>query len=138
MLLSIIIPAYNEASGIERTLEKIKQALKEQRGDPFLWEIIVCDNNSSDQTAELASRAGAKVVFEPVNQISRARKFIVLHHHPVITAGRKGEISPRAIFTLVFSTMISTLFFLLYYLLPKKLSIKDGSRFLGYWYNRRH
>ena len=37
------------------------------------WELIVCDNNSSDRTAEIARAAGAKVVFEPHNQISRAR-----------------------------------------------------------------
>lgn len=36
-------------------------------------ELIVCDNNSTDRTAELAREAGAMVVFEPVNQIARAR-----------------------------------------------------------------
>lgn len=36
-------------------------------------ELIVCDNNSTDRTADIARAAGAKVVFEPVNQISRAR-----------------------------------------------------------------
>ena len=37
------------------------------------FELIVCDNNSSDRTAELARAEGAVVVFEPVNQIARAR-----------------------------------------------------------------
>ncbi len=39
------------------------------------WEVelIVCDNNSTDKTAEIARAAGAIVVFEPVNQIARAR-----------------------------------------------------------------
>src|SRR5205814_2299865 len=37
------------------------------------WELIVCDNNSTDRTAELARAEGAKVVFEPINQIGRAR-----------------------------------------------------------------
>jgi glycosyltransferase involved in cell wall biosynthesis len=36
-------------------------------------ELIVCDNNSTDRTAAIAADAGAAVVFEPVNQISRAR-----------------------------------------------------------------
>ena len=36
-------------------------------------ELIVCDNNSTDRTGELARAAGAVVVFEPVNQIGRAR-----------------------------------------------------------------
>ena len=34
---------------------------------------MVCDNNSTDRTASIARAAGARVVFEPVNQISRAR-----------------------------------------------------------------
>src|SRR5262245_9621427 len=36
-------------------------------------ELIVCDNNSTDRTAAIAAAAGATVVFEPINQISRAR-----------------------------------------------------------------
>jgi glycosyltransferase involved in cell wall biosynthesis len=36
-------------------------------------ELIVCDNNSTDRTAGIAKAMGAEVVFEPVNQISRAR-----------------------------------------------------------------
>lgn len=36
-------------------------------------EIIVVDNNSTDQTSQIAKSLNAKVVFEPVNQISRAR-----------------------------------------------------------------
>ena len=36
-------------------------------------ELIVCDNNSSDATPAIAAAAGARVVFEPVNQIGRAR-----------------------------------------------------------------
>jgi glycosyltransferase involved in cell wall biosynthesis len=35
--------------------------------------MILCDNNSTDSTAALARAAGAQVVFEPVNQIARAR-----------------------------------------------------------------
>ncbi len=35
--------------------------------------MIVCDNNSTDRTAEIAKAAGAIVVFEPINQIARAR-----------------------------------------------------------------
>jgi len=36
-------------------------------------QLIVVDNNSTDHTADLAQAAGASVVFEPINQISRAR-----------------------------------------------------------------
>jgi len=69
--VSIIIPAYNEAEELPATLKAVRQALEKQsaRG-----EVIVVDNNSTDNTAEVACQCGAdRVVFEPVNQIARAR-----------------------------------------------------------------
>lgn len=36
-------------------------------------ELIVVDNNSTDRTAEIARASGAVLVFEPHNQIARAR-----------------------------------------------------------------
>jgi glycosyltransferase involved in cell wall biosynthesis len=36
-------------------------------------ELIVCNNNSTDRTAEVAEAEGARVIFEPINQIARAR-----------------------------------------------------------------
>jgi glycosyltransferase involved in cell wall biosynthesis len=43
------------------------------------FEIIVCDNNSTDRTADVARSKGARVVFEPHNQISRARNAAARH-----------------------------------------------------------
>jgi glycosyltransferase involved in cell wall biosynthesis len=73
MTVSIIVPAFNEAKLIEAVLDSIRIACRafDQRG--WRREIVVCDNNSSDGTGDLARAAGACVVFEPVNQISRAR-----------------------------------------------------------------
>jgi glycosyltransferase involved in cell wall biosynthesis len=42
-----------------------------QRG--WETELIVCDNNSTDRTADVARAEGAQVVFELINQIARAR-----------------------------------------------------------------
>lgn len=67
---SIIIPAYNESLYLAKTLTSLNLAIKQL---PFDAELIVCDNNSSDTTAEIARQHGARVVFEPHNQISRAR-----------------------------------------------------------------
>ena len=73
MKISIVVPAFNEEKLISETLRRINTAAAvfSERG----WgsELIVCDNNSTDRTAELAKEAGAQVVFEPVNQIARAR-----------------------------------------------------------------
>jgi glycosyltransferase involved in cell wall biosynthesis len=67
---SIIIPAYNEEALLANTLKALQKAMAEIT---LIGEIIVTDNNSTDLTAEIAKAAGVKVVFEPVNQISRAR-----------------------------------------------------------------
>jgi glycosyltransferase involved in cell wall biosynthesis len=73
MRLSIIIPAFNEERMIERCLGSVTDALIAAVGTGVTSEIIVADNNSTDNTAGLAKQAGAHVVFEPINQIGRAR-----------------------------------------------------------------
>jgi glycosyltransferase involved in cell wall biosynthesis len=78
MKLSIVVPALNEEEQLPRCLACLKYAvatlrLRSRPIDTPAVEVIVVDNNSSDATAEIARRAGARVVFEPVNQISRAR-----------------------------------------------------------------
>ncbi len=67
---SIIIPAYNEEDYLATTLSALHEAMPQIA---LSGEIIVVDNNSSDRTAALAEEQGAIVVFEAINQISRAR-----------------------------------------------------------------
>ena len=55
------------------SLARIKAAAGAFARRGWETELIVCDNNSNDCTAEIARDAGALVVFEPVNQIARAR-----------------------------------------------------------------
>ena len=73
MKLSIIVPAFNEQKLLRLTLRKIKRAAASFTALGWEHEVIVCDNNSTDQTALIAEAEGAQVVFEPINQISRAR-----------------------------------------------------------------
>lgn len=73
MRISIVIPAFNEELLINRTLDHIRSARVAFARREWETEVIVCDNNSTDRTAELARAAGATVVFEPINQIARAR-----------------------------------------------------------------
>lgn len=73
MYLSIVIPAFNEARLIKQTLRSVTTSLAANAGSGFTSEVIVVDNNSTDNTAELARQAGARVVFESINQIGRAR-----------------------------------------------------------------
>lgn len=73
MRVSIVVPAFNEEKLIAQTLAAIGAAAAAFLHRGWETEVIVCDNNSTDRTPELARAAGATVVFEPVNQISRAR-----------------------------------------------------------------
>lgn len=73
MNISIVVPAFNEERLLADSLAHITAAAEAflQRG--WQYDVIVCDNNSTDRTAEIAREAGARVVFEPFNQIARAR-----------------------------------------------------------------
>ena len=71
MRTSFLIPAYNEEKLIGRALESIRGACK--RCGVADYEIVVCDNASTDTTAEIAAASGANVVHEPHRQIARAR-----------------------------------------------------------------
>jgi glycosyltransferase involved in cell wall biosynthesis len=73
MKISVIVPAFNEEKLIAATLRTMQEAAGSFARRGWETEIVVCDNNSSDATAALAREGGARVVFEPVNQIARAR-----------------------------------------------------------------
>ena len=52
MVISVIIPTYNRSRFIELTLESFVR----QNFDAGNFEIIVADNNSTDNTTEVVSR----------------------------------------------------------------------------------
>jgi len=68
-LISVVIPAYNEEKFLARTLT----SLKAQKVDvPF--EIIVADNNSTDDTVAIAKQFGARVVVATKKGVCAARQ----------------------------------------------------------------
>jgi dolichyl-phosphate beta-glucosyltransferase len=66
--LSLIIPAYNEATRIAAT---IREAVAWLDGQPFDAELIVVDDGSDDATADLAARA--------LSQLGRGRLLRIPH-----------------------------------------------------------
>jgi glycosyltransferase involved in cell wall biosynthesis len=71
--ISFVVPAFNEEKLLGNCLHSIGVAVRANARSDFSSEIIVADNNSTDATPSIAKDAGAIVVFEPINQISRAR-----------------------------------------------------------------
>jgi glycosyltransferase involved in cell wall biosynthesis len=69
---SFIIPAYNEEKLLPQTLTVLNSILCDI-SKHYYGEIIVVDNNSTDKTSEIASSAGAIVIFKEENCIAAAR-----------------------------------------------------------------
>ncbi|MFT5200612.1 MAG: glycosyltransferase involved in cell wall biosynthesis [Planctomycetota bacterium] len=116
MKLSFVIPAYNEAAWIERCLQRIAVAVdgcRTGQGEAFDVECIVADNNSTDDTGQRAEQAGAVVVFEPVNPISKARN-----------AGAKAASGDWLVFIDADSELSAGL-------LPDVLSLIDAGKHVG-------
>jgi glycosyltransferase involved in cell wall biosynthesis len=74
MSISVIIPAYNEESGISHTLECINMAKNylRERGGPSA-DILVVDNASTDRTGEAARNSNVRVIQEAVRGVANAR-----------------------------------------------------------------
>jgi len=84
--LTVILPAFNEAPGIEDTLARVRTVLD---GLPLTSETIVVDDGSTDGTGTLAAGCGARVIAHPWNRgygaalktgilASRARAILIM------------------------------------------------------------
>ena len=63
-VISVIIPAFNEENGIGQVIQEIPKEI--------VTEIIVVNNASTDYTGQVAAKAGATVLHEPVPGYGRA------------------------------------------------------------------
>ena len=68
MMLSVVVPAYNEAKYLPKSLAALKDTL---RSMPH--EIIVVDNESTDATRDVLANFGVRIVHESVHNIARVR-----------------------------------------------------------------
>jgi len=81
---SFVIPAHNETRLIGRTIQALHAAAR-AHGEPY--EIIVVDDDSTDGTTEVATRAGARVVPVKARQIAAVRN-----------AGARAALGDRFVF----------------------------------------
>ena len=76
MELSVVIPTYKRAALLEGALGTL--AMQEGRGS-LKWEVVVVDNNSQDDTADVVESVSKSTtipivyVFEPRQGLSHAR-----------------------------------------------------------------
>jgi glycosyltransferase involved in cell wall biosynthesis len=63
-LLSIVVPAYNEEATLAKVVEKLLRV-------PYLLEIVIVDDCSSDKTHEIAQRLASQ--FEQIRVLRQAR-----------------------------------------------------------------
>ncbi len=77
MLLSIVIPVFNEADTLDLMIARLRLALRNLH-----WEVIFVDDGSSDCSLEIIRRAGLSD--ERIRAISFSRNF---GHQAAITAG---------------------------------------------------
>jgi len=77
--ICVIIPAYNECESIGKVVADIPS-------DIGVREIIVSNNNSTDDTAAVAEAAGATVVFQPIpgygNACLKAMSYLAAQENP--------------------------------------------------------
>ncbi|HEY9826929.1 MAG TPA: glycosyltransferase family 2 protein [Stenomitos sp.] len=69
LLISLVIPAYNEASILEENLTLI-DAYTHQYKDKFSWEFVIINDGSRDETGRIAA------------QFAKQRPNVVVVHHP--------------------------------------------------------
>ena len=63
-IIDVVMPAFNEAKSIALVLNDMPRE--------FVRHIVVCDNNSTDETAAVARAQGATVVFQPLRGYGNA------------------------------------------------------------------
>ena len=89
LLISVVIPAYNEEKAIGPVIDEVREAMD---GSSYRYEILVVDDCSTDRTAAMAEAKGVRVVRRAVNGGSgSSRKTGVLAAHGEIVVMLDGD-----------------------------------------------
>lgn len=99
--VTVIIPAYNEASSIDNQIQLVREVLV---GHAFTYEIIVVDDGSQDATAEAALRANVRLLQHPENRgygASLKTGILAAHYEVVVIIDADGTYPAEQIPSLV-------------------------------------
>ena len=89
LLISIVIPAYNEEEAMGPVIDEVREAMA---GTAYRYEILVVDDCSKDRTVEMARGKGVRVVERAVNGGSgSSRKTGVLSAHGEVIVMLDGD-----------------------------------------------
>lgn len=73
-LVSVVIPAWNEENNIFRTLSSLASSVTKHK-----VEIVVVNNNSTDNTQDVIDKLGVRNYFEPKQGVANARQSGLYH-----------------------------------------------------------
>ena len=100
MKITITVPAYNEAKSIGRLIKEIKNAMSSGR---YNYNILVVDDGSLDNTAEIAKKSGVIVYSHPKNYglaetfKTELKKCLELKSDVIIHIDADGQYLPKEI-----------------------------------------
>ncbi len=95
--ITIVIPAYNEAEGIARVIHDIKSLLPDT-------PLLVVDDGSEDNTADVALLAGAAIIRHPYNKGNGAAVKTALRHvktEKIVIIDADGQHPPEMLSVLI-------------------------------------
>ena len=87
--VDILLPCYNEDKTIREQIKRIKKIIKSKK---YNYNIVVCDNNSSDNSRKFARNEKVKVLYrkrsvlnrtaDRTNSLTERESFCLLPHEP--------------------------------------------------------
>src|SRR5688572_24113066 len=88
--VSVVLPAYNEGEAIGREIDVIREAMEKT---DHIYEILIIDDGSTDNTAEIAESKGARVVRHGTNRgggIARNTGILEAHGDIIVASDADG------------------------------------------------
>ena len=129
--ISFVIPAFNEETGIAITLQKIL-------GGEIKWpyEIIVVDNNSTDNTAKIARKLGVTVVSKKGGTIASVRNFGIENSKGDLIVFLDADVSLTARWFIAFSSVVDEIFDNPLIVTGSHCNAPEGGNWIErYWFN---